>query len=365
VLRSALFQILSAWVGRWSGCKQALRKRGRDVCGSTPPGCCLHSSSGIGGLGECRISFPDSRRLCIKERVSPRLSSAKMSADAPSLFWAVNPHLTRRHFHARLSLADRGENRVGSSASTRQGLTTSATDIEVAWGQEIATYGTSLAHANSSVRDSTARYTDPETGQHWLFWNTWMAVWGSGKLNTPWRWADSRWIAQFHVDQSAPPEQRTPPLLKRYDKEYYLGWISRTVDFAGPELQEIILVSPSQCACRGVPVLRCWTQHRPIIHGEYYQHNILFHRGESVDRLGIRCRRRGVIDLACLTDGWKARSLMLHGNLCPTRWPKGAPTSFQRVFQAARLYMTARWLGDDPDVTRSGGCAVGKLGAAT
>ena len=38
-------------------------------------------------------------------------------------------------------------------------------------------------------------------------------------------------------------------------------------------------------------------------------------------------------------------------------WPEGAPAGFERVLKAARLYMTVRWLGDDPDFTRSAGAS--------
>src|SRR5260370_42198760 len=105
-----------------------------------------------------------------------------MSADAPSLFWAVNPHLTRRHFRARLSLAGSGErSRAGSSASTRQGLTTPATDIEVAWGMRSPPTGTSWRRRPSSVRDSTAGIGGQEKGKSWFGFGVWAGARRVGK----------------------------------------------------------------------------------------------------------------------------------------------------------------------------------------
>src|SRR6266852_3038192 len=103
-----------------------------------------------------------------------------MSADAPSLFWAVNPHLTRRHFHARLSLAGLGEgSRADSSASIRQGSITPVTDIDVAWGMRSQPNGTYWHRRTSSGQDSTAATQIQKRANIGSFWNTWMAACGS------------------------------------------------------------------------------------------------------------------------------------------------------------------------------------------
>ncbi len=195
-------------------------------------------------------------------------------------------------------------------------------------GHEIATYRHILAYANKFRPRFYGGYTDSETGQHWLFLEYLDGSLRVGKLNDPVAMArTARWIAQFHVTSQRLLSNERLRFLKRYDKEYYLGWISRTVDFPA------------------------------IIHGEYYQHNILFHQGRvcPIDWESAAVGE-GLIDLACLTDGWESKIAdVCTATYVRTRWPKGAPTQFQRVFQAARLYMTARWLGDDPDVTRSAG----------
>ena len=64
----------------------------------------------------------------------------------------------------------------------------------------------------------------------------------------------------------------------------------------------------------------------------------------------------GLIDLACLTDGWESKIAdVCMATYIRTRWPEGAPAEFARVLNAARLYMAVRWLGDDPDFTRRAG----------
>jgi aminoglycoside phosphotransferase (APT) family kinase protein len=92
-----------------------------------------------------------------------------------------------------------------------------------------------------------------------------------------------------------------------------------------------------------------------IIHGEYYQHNILFHQGRvcPIDWESAAVGE-GLIDLACLTDGWESKiAEVCKAAYVRTRWPEEVPADFERVLKAARLYITVRWLGDDPDFTRS------------
>jgi len=61
-------------------------------------------------------------------------------------------------------------------------------------------------------------------------------------------------------------------------------------------------------------------------------------------------RWEGLIDLACLTDGWERRSLMYARRLRPDRWPQGA-RHFERVLKP-HAHMDCSMLGDDPDFTR-------------
>ncbi len=164
----------------------------------------------------------------------------------------------------------------------------------------------------------------------------------------------ARWIAQFHVTSQRLLSNERLRFLKRYDKEYYLGWISRTVDFAGSNYRKSFWLH--RLDERAEDLLSPLLESAPaIIHGEYYQHNILFHEGRvcPIDWESAAVGE-GLIDLACLTDGWENKIAdICTATYVRTRWPEGAPSQFQRIFRAARLYMTTRWLGDDPDVARN------------
>ncbi len=224
-------------------------------------------------------------------------------------------------------------------------------------GHEIATYRHILAHANKFRPRFYGGYTDSETGQHWLFLEYLDGSLRVGKLNDPVAMGKTaRWIAQFHMSSQRLLSNERLRFLKRYDKEYYLGWISRTVDFASPNYRKSSWLR--HLYARAEDFLSPLLHSVPvIIHGEYYQHNILFHHGRicPIDWESAAVGE-GLIDLACLTDGWESKIAdVCTATYVRTRWPKGSPAQFQRVFQAARLYMTARWLGDDPDVTRSAG----------
>ncbi len=224
-------------------------------------------------------------------------------------------------------------------------------------GHEIATYRHILAQTNKFRPRFYGGYTDSETGQYWLFLEYLDGSLRVGKLNDPVAMAETaRWIAQFHVTSQRLLNNERLRFLKRYDKEYYLAWISRTVDFAGPNYRKSSWLH--HLYARAEDFLSPLLNSVPvIIHGEYYQHNILFHQGRvcPIDWESAAVGE-GLIDLASLTDGWESKIAdVCTATYVRTRWPKGAPAQFKRVFQAARLYMTARWLGDDPDVTRSAG----------
>ena len=224
-------------------------------------------------------------------------------------------------------------------------------------GHEIATYRHILARTNKFRPKFYGGYTDSETGQYWLFLEYLDGCLRVGKLNDPVAMGKTaRWIARFHVSSQRLLSKKHVRFLKRYDKEYYLGWISRTVDFAGPNYRKSSWLH--HLRARAEDFLSPLLDSPPaIIHGEYYQHNILFHQGRvcPIDWESAAVGE-GLIDLACLTDGWESEI----ADVCAaayvrTRWPEGAPAGFAKVLKAARLYMTARWLGDDPDFTRSAG----------
>jgi hypothetical protein len=227
-------------------------------------------------------------------------------------------------------------------------------------GHEIATYRHILARTDKFRPKFYGGYTDSETGQYWLFLEYLDGGLRVGKLNDPVAMGKTaRWIARFHASSQRLLGNENVRFLKRYDKQYYLGWISRTVDFAGPNYRKSWWLH--HLHVRAEDFLSPLLESAPaIIHGEYYQHNILFHQGRvcPIDWESAAIGE-GLIDLAFLTDGWESKI----ANVCTaayirTRWPEGAPAEFAKVLKAARLYMAVRWLGDDPDFTRSA-CADG------
>ena len=224
-------------------------------------------------------------------------------------------------------------------------------------GHEIATYRHILAQSNKFHPKFYGGYADSETGQYWLFLEYLDGGLRVGKLNDPVAMGKTaRWIARFHVTSQRLLGNEHVRFLKRYDKEYYLGWVSRTVDFAGTSYRKSRWLR-GFCE-RAEEFLSPLLHSVPaIIHGEYYQHNILYHQGRvcPIDWESAAVGE-GLIDLACLTDGWERKiAEVCTTTYVRTRWPEGAPAGFEKVLKAARLYMTVRWLGDDPDFTRSTG----------
>ena len=62
----------------------------------------------------------------------------------------------------------------------------------------------------------------------------------------------------------------------------------------------------------------------------------------------------GEIDLAALTEGkhWPAAIVRkCERAYVRARWPEGAPASFRRTLDAAKIYLHFRWLGERPDWT--------------
>jgi hypothetical protein len=221
-------------------------------------------------------------------------------------------------------------------------------------GHEIATYRHILAPANKFRPRFYGGYTDSETGQDWLFLEYLDGSLRVGKLNDPAAMAmTARWIAQFHVTSRLLLSDERLRFLKKYDEEYYLGWIRRTVDFAGPNYKKSSWFQ--NLRERAEESLAPLLALEPvIIHGEYYQHNILFHQGQvcPIDWESAAVGE-GLIDLVSLTDGWESKIVdVCREAYVRRRWPEGAPSDFERVFKAARLYMTLRWLGDDQQYTR-------------
>ncbi|OLB86015.1 MAG: hypothetical protein AUI12_10110 [Acidobacteria bacterium 13_2_20CM_2_57_6] len=92
-----------------------------------------------------------------------------------------------------------------------------------------------------------------------------------------------------------------------------------------------------------------------VIHGEFYAKTILVQnqRVFIVDWESAAIAA-GEIDLAALTEGkhWPANVVRkCERAYVRARWPEGAPPSFRRTLDAARIYLHFRWLGERPDWT--------------
>ena len=220
---------------------------------------------------------------------------------------------------------------------------------------EIKTYRNILTATNNFRPRFYGAYTQPETGQYWLFLEYLKGSIRVGKLNDLDAMAKTaRWIARFHTASLRLLNDDRLGFLKRYDKEYFLGWIYRAADFAGPKYHRSSWLQ-HLCDHAGDLLSPLMAFAPVIIHGEYYQHNILFHQGQvcPVDWESAAIAE-GLIDLASLTDGWESKVAGLCAETyAQTRWPVAIPAEFPKVFQAAKLYMAIRWLGDDPDFTGS------------
>lgn len=162
----------------------------------------------------------------------------------------------------------------------------------------------------------------------------------------------AHWIGQFHAANHARLMNDPMPLLKAYDAEYYLGWIRRTMLFAGNLHQRFPwLTTLGQRVEEFVTPLL--TAPPTVIHGEYYPINVLY-RDEIVHPVDWESAAVAVgeIDLASLTDGWPAEIVgPCNNEYRRARWPWGAPADFERTLTAAQLYWHFRWLGDRPDWT--------------
>ncbi len=163
--------------------------------------------------------------------------------------------------------------------------------------------------------------------------------------------AAARWIGRFHRAAAS----RTSVLdgVRVYDAGYYRGWVERTLRFAGPWHRRLPWLGT---VCDRFEAVAAELAAVPlsVIHGEYYPHNVLVQHGRvyPVDWESAAIAA-GQIDLASLTEQWPDAVV----RRCETayrraRWPDGTPADFRRGLDAARLYLSFRWLGDRPEWTR-------------
>ena len=166
----------------------------------------------------------------------------------------------------------------------------------------------------------------------------------------------ARWIGGFHVANETRIPTTTLSFLKRYDSDYYLGWVRRTSLFAS-SLQQCFpwLATLSARFQECIDIL--FSSPQTLIHGEFYPHNVLLGGGVvyPIDWESAAIGP-GEIDLATLTEDWGPETVrQCELEYQRARW--GGPTSadFGRRLAAARLYVCFRWLGDQPEWTLGNG----------
>jgi hypothetical protein len=161
------------------------------------------------------------------------------------------------------------------------------------------------------------------------------------------------WVGQFHVHHAECIDDLSLAFLRRYCAEYYRGWAERTLEFSRPLHRRFPWLTE---LCKTdewfMPLLN---EAQTVIHGEFYAKTVLV-QNESVFIVDWESAAiaAGEIDLAALTEGkhWPASVVeKCERAYVRARWPEGAPPNFNRILEAARIYLHFRWLGDRPDWT--------------
>jgi hypothetical protein len=159
----------------------------------------------------------------------------------------------------------------------------------------------------------------------------------------------ARWIARFHVTMEQQVDAPELSFLARYDERYFAPWASRAERLAGESARRRFawwpLVSERFCEC-----VELLLQAPPtVIHGEFYPSNVL-RVGDAIRPVDWESAAVGAgeIDLASLVEGWPDELVSkCVESYIAIRWPRGAPASFERALDAARVYLALRWLGDE------------------
>jgi hypothetical protein len=160
----------------------------------------------------------------------------------------------------------------------------------------------------------------------------------------------ARWLGQFQALSQERMRTNSISFLQRYDKEYYLAWARRTLQFFGRHQQPMPWLQ-QLCARFPEEVSALLSAPPTVIHGEYYPKNILYRDGTiyPVDWESTALAA-GEIDLASLIEAWpEATARECEAQYKAARWPDDSPDGFERRLGAARLYLHFRWLGDSPE----------------
>ena len=165
----------------------------------------------------------------------------------------------------------------------------------------------------------------------------------------------ARWIGRFHATMEHRVEAPDLAFLRRYDHDYFAGWAARADLLVGETWKRRFPWWPRVCERFGESAPLLLEAAAIVVHGEYYPKNILC-VGDVIHPVDWESAAvgPGELDLASLGDGWPdelVRERVEHYRA--TRWPRGALARFERVLDAARVYLGLRWLGDDPARTEA------------
>jgi phosphotransferase family enzyme len=185
---------------------------------------------------------------------------------------------------------------------------------------------------------------DPDTGTTWLVlgfqpgWPIDMRLDLAG-----------RWIGEFQRAATAHFRDMPPAWLKRYDPAYYGQWARQTREFA-ERLGLGLRWLPAVCEGFESVASDLLGVRRTAIHGELYPHNVILYL-DTVLPIDWESAAfaAGEIDLATLTECWPSEDVdECVRAYAAARWPAGRPSDFETTFDAARLYLDFRWLGESP-----------------
>jgi aminoglycoside phosphotransferase (APT) family kinase protein len=218
--------------------------------------------------------------------------------------------------------------------------------------REAAVYRKVLRSASDSSARFLGTYRDTMSGATWLIIEH---LDGAARLNqSPNPDAmnlAAGWIGRFHARTQSlgTHEPSTTTFLPRYDARYYRRWARRTVKAsAASSLRARMWLDRVRQGYEDEVTDVLLAQPPTVIHGEYYPKNVLI-RESTVYPVDWESAAEapGEIDLAALTDRWLP-ALVLDGEraYADARWPHGAPPTFSKTLDAARLYVQFRWLGD-------------------
>jgi fructosamine-3-kinase len=213
-------------------------------------------------------------------------------------------------------------------------------------GYEAAVYRELLRPSGVSAPRFYGAYTDPGTGEVWLFVEYLARATLVSKSPHPGMVLAARWLGRFHRAF----EGRPAPALNHYDASYYRAWARRTAELTvtwrdrfpwARALCKRFVEETADDLCR-LPAT--------VVHGELYPGNVLL-SGDVVCPIDWESAAvgPGEIDLASLTENWPAAvASECEREYCDARWPAGPPAGFPERITAARLYWGFRWLGDAP-----------------